>query len=204
MKTSDLIVDGSVDSRTANFGTNSNKVNINVDGDVRLTGSSTVWDDLLGPATSTKQGSTFKPDFDYTDIIIKFLPNSPSEKLYYSLQLTHDWKQGSTIYPHVHYIQESNNYPIFKMDYRWLELGSQIPNWQTYIMDTPVFTYTSGAIHQLATNTTGISGVGYTLSSILQLTLYRDDNIYPGICKMLSFDIHIEKDTLGSFTDFQK
>jgi hypothetical protein len=121
------------------------------------------------------------------------------------VQFPHRWKQGSTIYPHIHWHQASSSTPVFKIDYRWVEPGAAVGSWTTgYIMSTKVYTYTSGTIGQISDNATGISGTGKTISSILQVKLYRDDNAYTGDVLVTSFDIHIEIDGFGSESQFTK
>lgn len=198
-----LEISGTVKTSSFQAG-ETNQVNIDQDGELSLTGEATVWDDLVTPATSGKRGANDKPDFDYDQLAVCFPQNDPLEYLHFNIQLTHDWKIGSTIYPHVHILQNQNQTPVFKMSYRWLETGGVVPDWSVYTMDQLVKTYTSGTMHQIVTNSVGISGAGKGLSSIIQLKLFRQDNVYLGDCLVISFDIHIEKDALGSFTEYTK
>jgi hypothetical protein len=71
-------------------------------------------------------------------------------------------------------------------------------------MSTTQYTYSSGTISQLSSNSVGIPGTGRDLSSVLKIRLYRDDNTYTGDCLVDDFDIHYEIDSLGSNTEFTK
>lgn len=169
-----------------------------------LEGETTAWDDLLMPLQSGRQGVLNKPDFDAADGVYLFPQNDPSEIIYFNVQLPHRWKVGSVVYPHVHWHQAANQAPVWKVDYRWADIGGAVGAWQTYTMDVLVKTYTSGTMHQISNNSTGISGAGKTISSILQCKLYRDDNVYTGDAGAVSFDVHIEVDSFGSDTEFSK
>lgn len=207
---SDLYINGNTNI-AANFNSikigenNSNYLEIDQNGELRLVGNSSVWDDIVQPATTGRQGSNITPVFDYTDLVALFPANNTSHILYFNIQMPHRWKYGSTIYPHVHIIQESNQQAIFNMDYRWASVGTLFPSiWSTYIIDHYKFEYPgSGQFHQIVTNTSGLTG-NYTLSSVLQIKLYRNDNNFSGNCKLISFDIHFESDTLGTFTEYEK
>lgn len=167
-------------------------------GGKQITGAS-YWDDLTFPAVPSLRGVNDKPDFSYTQMGLLFPQNDTSEYIIVNVPLPHRWKEGSTIFPHVHIQQIHAGPPVFKMDYRWTNIGDDPGvSWTTYTMSTLAKTYTSGTIHQLVTNATGISGAGKTISSQLQLKLYRDDDVYIGDCCVWEFDIHIECDTLGS------
>jgi hypothetical protein len=181
-----------------------NYLEINSQGELRLEGTASVWDDLLQPATSGKKGANDKPDFNYTEMTVDFPQNDTTEILYFNIQLPHTWKEGSFVFPHVHFLQNQTNVPTFKIDHRWAGLGESFSNWETYTMSTLVFPYTSGTVHQIVYGNPGISGAGKGLSSMLQIKLYRDDNVFTGDCSVLSFDIHIEISSLGSFTEFTK
>jgi hypothetical protein len=170
-----------------------------------LTGTGTVFDDLMVQMTQGLQGANAKPDFDNTNVGLLFPNNNSTERVYLNVQLPHNWKEGSTIYPHVHWHQSAATTPVFQMDYRWANIGAAAGSWTTaYTMSTKAATYTSGTIHQISSNAAGIDGTGKTMSSILQIKLYRNDSAYQGDCLVTSFDIHYEIDSLGSNTEYGK
>jgi len=163
------------------------------------------WNDLSVPLTQSKQGNTAKPDYDYTNLGYLFPQNDATEILYMTVQMPHFWKEGSRIYPHVHWNQAADLAPVFKIDYRWFNVGDAVPaTWTTFVMDQLAISYTSGTIHQINAGTGGIDGTGFRLSSALQIKLYRDDNVYTGDALATMFDIHIETDAFGSELEFSK
>jgi hypothetical protein len=155
-------------------------------------------EDLRFPATLIRQGATTKPDFDTTDVVLLFPQNDATEIAYINAQMPHAWEAGTSIEPHIHYIQEASGQAVFKIDYRWFNIGDAVPStWTTYTMDTDAITYVSGDLHQLVIGALPISGTGFTASSVLQIKLYRDDNVYVGDAKVIEFDIHYKVNKFG-------
>lgn len=162
------------------------------------------WDDLRFPATQDKQGSNLKPDYDETNNGLLFPQNDTSEIIYIIAQIPHSYKYGTALRPHIHYIQTGATLPVFKLKYRWYELGSAVPSFTTITSTTVVFTYTSGSIHQLL-QFPEISGTGIDMvSSIMDIQLWRDDNVVSGDVLVKEFDIHYRSDTLGSLEETTK
>lgn len=185
-------------------GGTTNYVGFNTDGTVTLYGAATAFDDIVFEMTPSRRGvGVTKPDWDATNLGFLFPQNDIAEYIDIVVQLPHKWKEGSTIYPHVHVVQAANQQAVFKMDYKWYSIGDTIPAPATYTMDTYLATYDSGTISQLIYGT-GISGVGKTFSSILKLRLYRDDNAYTGDMLVDQFDIHIEIDSFGTSSQYNK
>jgi hypothetical protein len=165
-----------------------------------------VWDDLKAPATTIRQGATTKPDFDSTELGLLFPQNDSSEIAYIILQMPHARKNGSDISPHIHFIQDSSDEPVFKMDYRWYKNGDTVPvSWTTLTASTFAFTYPgSGSILQIASFPDIDSSSIDAVSSIIDIKLYRDDNVVTGDVLLKEFDIHYQIDQMGSRMKFIK
>jgi len=163
------------------------------------------WDDLRFPATTLKRGATSKPDFDYTNIGLLFPQDTATEIVYAIAQLPHAWKIGSDLYPHVHYEQDEEEEPVFKLDYRWYESGGDpTGDFTTITASTFSTTYVEGSILQVV-GFPAIRGSGITtLSSILEIKLYRDDDVVTGDVLVKEFDIHYQIDSPGSGRITQK
>ena len=174
-------------------------------GVLRMNGLATVFDDLVMPLTTAKQGALDKPDFDYTNVGYLMPQNDATEILYLVVQMPHKWKEGSSIFPHVHYRRTSAGKPTFKIDYSWINIGSatSAPG-TTLALDQEVTTYSSGSIHQINKSAAAISGTGKTISSLLLVKLYRDDNTVTGDVLTYQFDLHYEIDSLGSNLEYTK
>jgi len=201
-----IITGGSIVSGSARFGGAVNYTAFETDGTMVMSGSATVWKDLFFPLLATKQGALDKPAFDANEQGFLFPSADTSQIMYITAQFNHDWKMGSTVFPHVHWNQNHSGSPVFKIDYKWFDIGATIPvAYSTYIMDTRQVVYTSGSIQQLNYSAGGISGSHIAgVSSLMLIKLYRDDNAYSGNAITYQFDIHHEIDTLGSRSEYSK
>lgn len=165
-----------------------------------------MWDDLRFSFTQSKQGNTAKPDFDYTNLGLLFPQNDAGEKTYAIAQMPHAWKEGSEIHPHIHYIQDEAQIPVFKLDYRVYNNGSTVPNFTTLSTadgNGPVFTYTSGTILQIM-GFPAINMTGFRVSAFIDIIVYRDDNVVTGDVLGKEFDIHYQIDSNGSRHEYIK
>lgn len=77
------------------------------------------------------------------------------------------------------------------------------------------FTYTAGTIHQISHTAAGITPPGgSTISDIVQFRIIRDttnasgafsgSDTYSGVVGVLSFDVHVQINSLGSSSEFSK
>jgi len=167
-----------------------------------------LYDDLRFPFTSTKRGSLDKPDFDFTNIGLLFPRNNATEAIYIVAQLPHTYKEGTDIHPHIHWQQMNSSSVVWKMSYKWFNSGETAPAaFTTITSGAGVFSYTSGNISQLS-SFGGIGGQGKEISSLLLITVFREDNIDAGAgggdALAFEFDIHILNDSTGSRYEFVK
>lgn len=170
-------------------------------------GSYLVWDDLRAPATQLKQGSNTKPDFDFTDVGFAFDPND-TETLYVIFQLSHEYSEGTAIVPHLHWIQEEDADVLWQLEYKWYNVGEAEPaSWTTLTSKTKSINYTSGSISQI-TSFGEIDGTGKEISSFLKCKMSRlggnADDTYTGDARLDFFDVHYQKDALGSAQETSK
>ncbi len=163
------------------------------------------WDDMKFPATTIRQGATTKPDFDTTNVGLLFPQDTATEIAYMVAQMPHSMKAGSDLYPHIHFVQDEEELPVFKLSYRWYSVGGDpTVSFTTITAASFARTYVSGSIHQIATFPV-ISGAGITgVSSILDLKLFRDDDVVSGDVLVKEFDFHYQIDSLGSGREYQK
>lgn len=200
-----LIVSQTGSGSSVRFGTATDNITIESDGSLFFSGSATVWDDIMFPLTTAKQGQTDNPPFNTDEVAYMFPAGDTSHIMYMVDQMPHSWKEGSTIHAHVHCSQGASGSPVFKLDYRWFNIGDvSSGSFATLTMSNRTQTWTSGCVHQLINNPAGINGAGKKISSIILLKLYRDDSAYTGAIPTYQFDIHYEKDRLGSRTELVK
>ena len=165
-----------------------------------------LWTDLRTPLTPAQINPTnSKPDFDYTNIGLLFPQNDTTEYIVASFQMPHSYKEGSDIDPHIHLGQALDLQAIFKLEYKWINIGDDANiSWTTLTLDTYVVEYVSGTLHQILKPSAHIDGTGMKISSILKVKLYRDDNVYTGDILVSDLDVHYQEDSNGSTEEYVK
>jgi hypothetical protein len=188
-------------SGTFTAGGGTDYVQITAQNAVRLEGTASVWDDLLGPFNSGLSGGSAYPVFVVDSNYYTFNIDTTGPticKQYFSIQMPHGWKQYSTIYPHVHYVYTAaQGVPTFIIKYRWTDNGQKPGRYTWLRLNTNTGTG-EGAL-QMNSNATGISGAGHTISSLLDMQVYLLSTT--GVTKTIfgkSYDVHYEIDALGS------
>lgn len=201
----DLSIDGILLPNKIVSGDENNNITIE-NGELSLNGTATVWDDLKFPLITGKVGILNKPDFDYDNNGYLFPQNDQSEKIYLVGQIPHSYKIGSNFYPHIHWQQSAATNVVWKLDYKLFNNGSTIPStWTTITMDDDIFAYVSGNLAQKSKSASPIDGSGITGTSAIFLgKVYRDDNTTTGDVLAFEFDLHYEKDSLGSREEYIK
>ncbi len=130
---------------------------------------------------------------------------------WFSCQLSHGYKYGSALQPHVHWSKgdavEGN--VVWKLEYIYAKIGEAFTNTATVEGHEVYSSIVEGAKKHYMTNMTDIDNTDNdTVSSMLMCRLYRDVNdandTYPGDAFLWEFDFHFEKDTIGSTTVYSK
>lgn len=211
---------GAIWSKPITGGTGgTNYVSIATDGTVILHGAATTWNDLVVvPFTLRNSGNNvpawelFAPpdlyNYNFTNVDDKFIT--------FTVQMPHDYKEGTNIYPHVHW--SSNTAPgmnrvTWKLEYQWVN-HSDVFSASTSTLITGATI--AGADRSLQPyehtitkiGTDGINGTGKTISSMLfcRLTRLASDGLdtFTGSAFLLSFDFHYEIDSFGSSQEYVK
>ena len=177
-----------------------NYFRIEEDGSIQMLGNASMWDDLRFPVTASKLGINDKPDTDYTNFGLLFPQNDTTEYIIIIAQLPHSYKLGTSLHPHVHFIQSAATVPVFKISYRWTNNGGTVGNFTTVSIASLRHTYTSGSILQAADFPEIVAPVDVNLSSMLDIKLYREDNVVTGDVLVKEFDLHYQVDSFGSRT----
>jgi len=202
--TNHVFTAGELDAVTAKFGTSVNNLELEPDGTLKFNGTATVFDDILMPFEQGKSGVNNIPAFNSDSIYYTFTTDTTGVNacaIYMTIQLPHSYKEGSTIYPHIHYKHETAvGTPNFKVKYKWINYGATTSvAWKWYPMTTT--TGTTNNTHQMMYGA-GISGTGKTISSLLLCKIYLGGT--PTNVHAYQFDVHFEKDTNGSRTETSK
>ncbi|WP_300098731.1 hypothetical protein [Flavobacterium sp.] len=120
------------------------------------------------------------------------------EAMSFTLQLPHNWKDGTTIYPHIHWVPRSSASGNMKwnLDYSWVNIDGTFSAATTssVIVNGP-FTANKHLLTDLTSGNVGIDATGKTFSSILICRIWRDSSsgtdTYSGDAGGLSMDFHI-------------
>lgn len=207
-----------------------NYVKIADDGTITLNGGATTFTDLVVPVYSARNSSNSTPPFTlfsapgfYTSEFTS-ADNDATKELFFNVQLPHDYKEGSTIYPHIHWSTTAalgTTRPVWKMEYEWINLNENyLSDFSSNVLTGYRIVQTGGGLESSSlANLTGIrtsmitplgsiSGTGKTVSSMLLIRLTRlttdVNDAFTGGAFLLSFDIHYEIDSFGSSAEYVK
>ena len=183
-----------------------NYLEITASGYLRIYGEGTVWDDLRFPAQGINPpGQVSDPDLDITDGTWLF-DNNSTEILMGIAQMAHNWREGSAIYPHIHWSPTNTDTGDvrWQLDYQIASFGGTFPgSWTTLNIDDPGDG--TDDKYQVATFS-AISMTGHTLSCMIKWKVSRigGSDTYNADAKFLEFDIHYEIDSFGSNEQYIK
>lgn len=200
---------------TNKFGSATDYTEIDNNGNMQFIGGATVFDDLLGDITQIKtlgtgvSSNNTENTLDYTAAAVT------TDYAYINYQVSHQWKAGSGIYPHIHWEQNQNATPNWLIQYRWQANGqAKTTAWTNYKCTTNAYTYVSGTLNQVSYGAVVTPPAGYSLSDIIQFRIIRDTantstlfagaDAYTGVASITGADIHLERDTVGSKTEYTK
>ena len=173
-----------------------------------------VWDDYVTPlGPNNWNGASNNPtltklfdDAGGTSQGVYAYVWSDGDEALITVQLPHRWKEGTAIYPHIHFkatsdVSPADNFGI-EFEYTWADQTEDFPaNSILSTIDIPTGINTDD-MHQLVNVTAaGIDGTGHLISSVLLCRLKRiaaGSENYAGGIAILDFDVHFEIDTLGS------
>ena len=130
----------------------------------------------------------------------------------FSVQLPHSYKEGTTIYPHIHWTPKTAAAGVveWKLHYTWINYQGTFPN---PIIISGVASVSSNMGDHLITDLSGGSGITPTtandnISSILVCVIQRDagngNDTYGDDAGALFVDFHFEMNTVGSRLPFTK
>jgi hypothetical protein len=170
------------------------------------------WEDVNVAPFSTSLGPSIQPPN-----IVKFRDNGAGsagvylygfdekkeEEIFFSVQLPHSYRQGTDIKPHVHFCTPTQTATTitWNLEYTWQNINAAYPATTTII--SKAVACPIAYVHTIC-SLGDISGVGKTISSILVCRLSRSVGGYVGNALLLSTDIHIQLDTIGSANETSK
>lgn len=136
-----------------------------------------------------------------------FRDNQGVEAMSFTVQLPHNWKEGSTIYPHIHWIPRSSasGNMVWNLDYTWANMTTgtfSAVTTATVTVNGP-FVLNSHIVSDLTPSNSGISGTGKNISSVLICRIWRNsataNDTYAADAGGISMDFHIS--IVNQFTE---
>lgn len=197
------------------------------DGSITLEGSATAFNDIVVPLFNSKLGNDrqaiwaqVKTDGAGSRGVYTFTfedQNSTSneQEVFFSVQMPHNWKEGTTIYPHVHWAPQAATAGnvVWGLEYTWVNYDATTPIAfpNTTLITATTADVASGDVDKhLITGFSSItpSASQNKISSILMCRFYRKsadaNDDYNGNAAVLSFDLHYEIDAVGSHSQYVK
>lgn len=144
-----------------------------------------------------------------------FRYNQSTEAMSFTVQLPHAWKEGTTIYPHIHWTPKStaSGNVEWNFEYTWVNYDATTPQvfpaiTSTAVVATGPFTAKSHMITPLTAADAGINGTGKKISSVLVCRIWRNsdtaDDTYNADAGGLFVDFHYQVDSWGSRSTYTK
>lgn len=166
-----------------------------------------IWDDSMVPEALVRVGATAPVQANFNGGPGQTLQfeNNHDDAVMASVQLSHRYKQGTDVYPHVHWAEVattgSGTNIVWELQYTWANPGTQVfPGYTTTKMTNSVTgTNWWHSMHAFP----AISGSGRTVSAVMVFQLRRLANSataddYDQNIAFLGFDLHYQVDAPGS------
>ena len=167
----------------------------------------TVWDDINFNAGQAQQPASSIP------AITTFLDNAGADtdiatrgfgvgdKLGFATEYLHDCKEGGSIYFHIHFqcddAPTGTDYVKWQIDYTITADGETCAPVSTITKEVAIDTQ----YEQFRADFDILSDLGLSIGDQIKIKLSRiasDGDAYSGSAKLVTFGIHVEKDTMGS------
>jgi len=194
-----------------------NNLVVEADGTLRFDSTATVWDDLR--VTLDKGNSSaslgFLPGASSGPEIWYFRNASGVDAMSFTVQIPHTWKEGTTIYPHIHWTPKSSagGDVEWNFEYSWTNYDAVTPQsfpaiTTSTVVATGPFTLGTHIITPLTTANAGLDATGKKVSSVLVCRIWRNSSntadTYNNHVGGISIDFHYEMDTFGSRSEYSK
>lgn len=134
---------------------------------------------------------------------------TPDNIIYFTMQLTHQYKYGSDIYFHIHYVPENNTAGTIRWNFThsFATVNSAFPSATTVTVEeaTPEVTdqHTVAALATIDGSTIHASS-GIFLCSLERESSHANDTYDNLDIYLVGLDAHVEKDSVGSTNVFTK
>jgi hypothetical protein len=186
------------------------------DGTILMEDSATVWDDLKVALDNGTNGAQIGSLSGLTGPQIWFFKDGEGiQAMSFTVQLPHGWKEGSYIFPHLHWSpKETKSGNVeWNLEYSWANYNAATPEvfpdiTTSTVVATGGFTASKHLITALTANNVGIDGSGKKISSVLICRIWRKssntNDTYSADAGVISLDFHLQLNTIGSRSEYAK
>jgi hypothetical protein len=165
-----------------------------------------VWDDLRTPVNAVKLGGVNPPvDILYNGgMLLSFEDKILSQEqiVYFTIQLPHNWKEGTSLEPHIHWTAEDGTAGniVWLLTYAWVNIEDIMPVYSEVIA---VGSTGEGYGKHIVTNFGLINGIDKKVSSMLVCSVKRNSSnildTYNGkSAYFMEIDFHYQIGSIGS------
>lgn len=178
-----------------------------------LSGDATTWEDMHFDIARAILGPSNSPSLvaDAPGLALSFSDQgnpANEEEISFRPQMNHRWREGSTIYPHIHFNTSDANTGVIRIGFHhsWTNTDGTWPAASTVYTN---ITIAAGSnVKHLTASFPAIDGSGKTISSMIKCRFFRNSSnaadTYTGNLILQELDIHYEVDSLGSRTELVK
>lgn len=163
-----------------------------------------MFDDMDAPASAVAPIPAFAPDRD-DDGTLLFDHNTTQQGAVVR-QIPHSWKEGTIIYPHVHWSKTTDAAGDVAWEYRYriINVNQIVPSWSSWI---PVATRSFAVASEqrlIIDEFPPLTMTTVTLSAMLSIQIQRNtaNDDYGDDARFWEWDAHIEKNKHGSEQPF--
>jgi len=171
------------------------------------------YDDLRFPAQAINPaGAVAAPSVDSTETGFPgtlLFSGTLDHMVALTAQMSHTWKEGSSIYPHLHWAKTTSaagDNVTWELYYRFINKGAAPGAWFTAQAGTMVVNHNGIAEAEAITAFPAIDMTGRTISQNIAIRIYRrgSSDAYNSDARLFEFDIHYLLDRHGSEAEFVK
>lgn len=180
------------------------KTGIALDGEISGGSEGVQWDWIGGHVGNTTPGSR--------GVILKYFSPDNLNELYFSVQLPHEWLEGSNIRPHIHWVPNNNGAVServkWSLEYTWCDIGELFGDTSVLTANDNIYSEDLIKDKHYITNLGEIVGAGKKLSSMIICRVFRDaedaGDTFNDFAALLEIDFHYQINMLGSREEFVK
>lgn len=199
---------GTLHYPTATFGGSANYSEFESDGTLKFNGDATVWNDLPpSPIVGARLGSTAPTLRTFITDIEQYTFDATNDYVIGATELTHEWKEGTVIYPHIHWatngLEGSAKGVQWQLKYTIGDDNGAFSVQATAVIDVEIPASTADRTHFISEFAPTITGTSYGIGTYICWRLARIATAHGGGEPAaepfaLAIGFHVEQDTCGS------